>query len=92
MKEIEVTHFELLLGHRHDSLSLHIVAFEELGVTIQVCHCHPLHNLCTRPVFDGLNVKEKYSIRDVHTPQPGEIVFNSMRDRSSETVQRSGSF
>ena len=35
----------------------------------------------------------KNSIRDVHTPQPGEIVFfNTMRYRSSETVQRSGYF
>ena len=34
----------------------------------------------------------KKSIRDAHTPQPGEIVFNTMRCRSSETVQRSGYF
>ena len=30
--------------------------------------------------------------RDARTPQPGEIVFNTMRYRSSETVQRSGYF
>ena len=32
------------------------------------------------------------SIRDASTPQPGETVFNTMRYRSSETVQRSGYF
>ena len=31
-------------------------------------------------------------IRDARTPQSGEIVFNTMRYRSSETVQRSGYF
>ena len=34
----------------------------------------------------------KNSIREVHIPQPGEIVFNTMTYRSSETVQRSGYF
>ena len=34
----------------------------------------------------------KNSIRDARTPQSGEIVFNTMRYRSSETVQRSGYF
>ena len=34
----------------------------------------------------------KNSIRDARTPQPEEIVFNTMRYRSSETVQRSGYF
>ena len=29
---------------------------------------------------------EKNSIRDARTPQPGEIVFNTMTYRSSETV------
>ena len=32
------------------------------------------------------------SIRDARTPQPGEIVFNTMRHRSSETGQRLGYF
>ena len=32
------------------------------------------------------------SIRDARTQQPGEIVFNTMRYRSSETVQRSRYF
>ena len=32
------------------------------------------------------------SIRDARTLQPGEIVFNTMRYRSIETVQRSGYF
>ena len=36
--------------------------------------------------------KQKNSIRDAHTQQPGEIVFNNMRYRSSQTVQRSGYF
>ena len=30
----------------------------------------------------------KNSIRDAHTPQPGDIVFNAITYRSSETVQR----
>ena len=30
----------------------------------------------------------KNSTRDARTPQPGEIVFNTMTYRSSETVQR----
>ena len=30
----------------------------------------------------------KNSIKDAYTPQSGEIVFNLMRYRSSETVQR----
>ena len=34
----------------------------------------------------------KNSIKDASTPQPGEIVFNIMRYRSSEAVQRSGYF
>ena len=32
--------------------------------------------------------KTKNSIRDTRTPQPGEIVFNTMTYKSSETVQR----
>ena len=35
---------------------------------------------------------KKNSIRDACTPQPGEIVFNTMRYRSSETVHRLGYF
>ena len=34
----------------------------------------------------------KNSIRDARTPQPGKIVFNTMRYRSSETVHRLGYF
>ena len=36
--------------------------------------------------------QSKNCIRDAHTPQPGEIVFNTLRYRSSETVQRLGYF
>ena len=32
------------------------------------------------------------SIIDARTPQPGEIVFNTMTYRSKETVQRPGYF
>ena len=32
------------------------------------------------------------AMEDACTPQPGEIVFNTMRYRSSDTVQRSGYF
>ena len=42
-----------------------------------------------------LTLEEKYKIascRDARTPQPGEIVFNTMRYRSSETVHRLGYF
>ena len=42
---------------------------------------------------DSINQKnQKNSIRDARTPQPGEIVFNTMTYRSSETVQRLGYF
>ena len=34
----------------------------------------------------------KNSIRDARTPQPGEIFFNTMGYRSSETVQSSRNF
>ena len=34
----------------------------------------------------------KNSIRDAHAPQPEEIVFNTMRYRSSETIHRMGYF
>ena len=33
-----------------------------------------------------------HSIGDVHNPKAGEMVFNTMRQRSSERVQRSGEF
>ena len=36
--------------------------------------------------------KFKNSIRDARTPQPGEIFFNTMRFRSSETEHRLGYF
>ena len=39
-----------------------------------------------------LNNQQKNSISDARTPQPVEIVFNTMRYRRSETVQRSGYF
>ena len=35
---------------------------------------------------------QKNSIRDARTPQPEDIVFNTMRYRSNETVQRLGHF
>ena len=34
------------------------------------------------------NTNNENSIRDARTPQPGEIVLNTMTYRSSETVQR----
>ena len=39
-----------------------------------------------------VQLKEENSIRDACTPQPGKIVFNTMRYRSSETVHRLGYF
>ena len=38
------------------------------------------------------NYKIKNSIRDARTPEPGEIFFNTMRYRSSVTVQSSRYF
>ena len=35
---------------------------------------------------------QENSIRDARTPQPGDIVFNTMKYRSCEKVQRSGYF
>ena len=35
----------------------------------------------------AMEAKNKNSFRDAHTPQPREQVFNTMRFRSSETVQ-----
>ena len=40
----------------------------------------------------NLEINTNIKYRDARTPQPGEIVFNTMRYRSSETVQRSGYF
>ena len=42
-----------------------------------------------------IQLKNFFDLSDVFllcapTPQPGEIVFNTMKYRSSETVQRSG--
>ena len=43
--------------------------------------------------MNGLNYTNfKNSIRDARTPQPGQIVFNTMGYRSSETVQSSRYF
>ena len=33
------------------------------------------------------NINQENSLRDAHTPRPGEIVFNTTRYRSSETVK-----
>ena len=33
------------------------------------------------------NINQENSLRDARTPRPGEIVFNTMRYRSSETVR-----
>ena len=46
-----------------------------LWETIQICHKNDQY-------------KHKNSIRDARTPQPGEIVFNTIRYRSTETVHR----
>ena len=45
-------------------------------------------------IYDGENPTgfPKNSIKDARTPQPREIVFNIMRYRSSETVQKLGYF
>ena len=45
--------------------------------------------ILTQHVFNsGLLQCGKNSIRDARTPRPGEIGFNTMRYRSSETVHR----
>ena len=46
--------------------------------------CQTYHNQVTSQIC------EKNSIGDARTPQPREIIFNTMR--SSEKVQRSGDF
>ena len=53
-----------------------------------------IHSFCTLFFFNDCNPfqEEQNSIRDARTPQPGEIVFNTMRYRSSETVDRLGYF
>ena len=38
------------------------------------------------------NQIKKNSIRDTRTPQPGEVIFNTMKYRSAEQVQRSRYF
>ena len=46
----------------------------------------------TQLLICGDSQRTENSIRDARTPQPGNIVFNTMRYRSNETVQRSGYF
>ena len=59
--------------------------------TLQKLHlniCASLHNLCYFLVKYGLlSKKYKNSIGDARTPQPREIVFDTVRYRRSETVQ-----
>ena len=43
-------------------------------------------------ILQTLKTNFKNSIRDARITQPGEIVFNTMRYGSSETVERSGYF
>ena len=40
--------------------------------------------------FKIIKITHKNSIRDVRTPQLGEVVFNTMKYRGSEIVQRLG--
>ena len=56
-----------------------------IACNIKTCHLFS----CTI-IFCGS--MEKNSIRDARTPQPGEIFFNTMRYRSSVTVQSSRYF
>ena len=44
------------------------------------------------PVYLPEKWQQKNSIRDIRNPQPREIVFNTMRYRSNETVHRLGYF
>ena len=51
------------------------------------------HGTVTQYIKKKVNkIFDKNSIRDARTPQPGQIVFNTMRYRSSETVHRLGYF
>ena len=43
-----------------------------------------------RGIRSGTSVNKKYSIEDACMQQPRTIVFDTMRYRRSETVQRSG--
>ena len=49
-------------------------------------------NMLRTFINNNRNVIFENSIRDARTPQPGEIVFNTMTYRSSERVQRLGYF
>ena len=59
-----------------------------------VCLIQPWISLycIIRRFFLGMLLFNKNCIRDARTPQPGEIVYNPMRYRSSETVHRLGYF
>ena len=64
----------------------------EQGAQRYRCYGHGASMVVTTACFKIATGKDKNSIRDAHIPQPGEIVSNTMRYRSSETVQRSGYF
>ena len=52
---------------------------------------HSINDYKSHYIFAQCGIT-KNSIRDACTPQPGKIVFNTMRYRRSETVHRLGYF
>ena len=54
--------------------------------------CSVYINILQKVMHYAISGSKYKNSRDAHTPQPGEIVFNTMKYRSSETVQRSGYF
>ena len=75
----------------HEKVPMKFVPFAHLyAIThAQKRLYYPLKNLIFNIIF---NKFLKNSIRDARTPQPGEIFFNTMRYRSSVTVQSSRYF
>ena len=65
-------------------------AFINSGVWVQGKATYHIQLYSVKQKHYTLNIKN--SIRDACTPQPGEIVFNTMGYRSNETVQRLGYF
>ena len=55
-----------------------------------ICHPNSKYAIRNSEYTTGPTKRQKNSTRDARTPQPGEMVFNTMRYRSSETVHRLG--
>ena len=79
--------------NRNFVLSIHMPGVVLQSLKINEVGARTLYLLC----YDGQSLLNtgtlsKNSIRDARTPHPRKIVFNTIRYRSSETVERSGYF